>query len=204
MPPSITSSRKKCPVMRLPIRRPYMSGKTASTVSISPLSMRSPTCLRVSMPRTGLSNIGSVLRDEYALPLAVVIEGRRPQLAADAATLDAAERHLQVDAPARVDRKDARLDGARHPQRAADVARPQRAGEAVEGGVGEPHRLLLGVERQDGHYGPEDLLPGDLHLGRDAAQHRRLVEAAAIVEAAVQHAAAGAQARSLLDGAAHV
>src|SRR5436309_77886 len=167
------------------MKRPYMSGKTASTVSISPRSTRSASSPRVSMPRTGLSLISaspeSFRRDEHALQLAVVLERGGPQLAPDAAALDAAEGHLEVDAPARVDRQDPGLDRAGDAQRAADVARPQRPREAVERGVGEPDGRLLAVERQDRHHRPEDLLAGDLHAGRHVAEDPRLIGAAAAI-----------------------
>ncbi len=61
----------------------------------------------------------------------------------------------------------------RRPQGLADVPAPDRAGQAVRGGVGEPDRLLLGVERDDRHDRSEDLLAGDPHLVGDPGEDRR-------------------------------
>ena len=47
---------------------------------------------------------------------------------------------------------------ARDPQRPADVAGPDRAGQAVLGVVGQPDRVGLVVERQHRHDRAEDLL----------------------------------------------
>src|SRR5438046_773772 len=140
-----------------------MSGKTARTVSISPCSIASASSDRVSIPGTELRDISSsfvsfvvgsrhcgsglLVCDEDALDLAVVFERRRAQLAPDPALLEPAERHLEVDAVARVHRDDARLDGAHDAQGAPDVARPDRTREPVYGIVGEADRLRLVAER---------------------------------------------------------
>src|SRR6266545_6614433 len=179
-----------------------MSGKTASTVSISPRSTSSVSSSRVNNPRTGSWGICLLRSNEYAFPFAVVIERRRAQLAPDAAPLDTAERHFQMDAPARVDRDHAGLERPHDPQRAGEVARPQRPRETVDRVVGQPDRLLLGVERQDGDDRAEDLLAGDLRAGIDVAEDRRLVEAAAVPGIAGLHLAAAAERRSPGDGAA--
>jgi hypothetical protein len=131
-----------------------------------------------------------------------VIERRGTQLAPDAAPLDAAERHLQVDAPARIDRDHAGLDRPHYAERTGEVARPERPREAVDRVVGQPDRLLFGVERQDGGDRSEDLLAGDLRAGVDVAEDRRLVEAAAVPGISGLHFAAAAERRSLQGGAA--
>ncbi len=38
------------------------------------------------------------------------------------------------------------------------VRGPHRRGQAVLAAVGEAHRVVLGLERRDGHHRPEDLL----------------------------------------------
>src|SRR5262245_60405649 len=50
MPCSAVSSRKKRPVMRLPTSRPYKSGTTVTTVSISPAWIASSSSARESRP----------------------------------------------------------------------------------------------------------------------------------------------------------
>src|ERR1700726_3314968 len=136
-------------------------------------------------------------RDEHALPLAVMIEGGKAQLAPDATSLDAAERHLQVDAPTRVDRDHPRLDGTRHAQGPREVPRPEGAGEAIRRAVGQPDGLLLAVERQDGDDRTEDLLLGERHGGGHVAEDRGTIEAAAIEGLAPQRLPAGTERRSL-------
>ena len=66
-----------------------------------------------------------------SLPLSVMVERLQAQLAPEAALLDAAERRFEMDAAAGVDGEVAGLHGARDAEGAADVARPDRAGEAV-------------------------------------------------------------------------
>ncbi len=72
----------------------------------------------------------------------------------------------------RVDREVAGLDAARHPQRPADVAGPDRPGQAVLRVVGHPDRVGLVVERHHRHHRPEHLLAPDPVLGADAGARR--------------------------------
>ena len=78
-----------------------------------------------------------------------------------------------MDRRVRVDADDAGLERLRRPQRLADVAAPDRAGQPVRRRVGEAERLLLGVERDDRDDRPEDLLAGDAHVVRDAVEDGR-------------------------------
>src|SRR4029079_6315731 len=110
--------------------------------------------------------------DEDVLRLGVEVEGAHPELPPDPGHLVAAERRLRVDGAVRVDRDDARLESLRRPQRLADVAAPDRAGQPVRRRVGEAKGLLLGVEGDDRHHWPEDLLPGDSHVVRHAVEDR--------------------------------
>src|SRR5712692_4146735 len=119
-----------------------------------------------------------LVAQEDALDLAVGLKGRHPQLAAEAALLDAAERSLEEDATAAVDREDAGLQGAGHTQGAAEVAGPERAGEAVEAGVGDRDRFFLAVERNRDDHGTEDLLACDAHVVSDTGEDRRPQETA--------------------------
>src|SRR5579872_5704772 len=67
----------------------------------------------------------------HVLHFGVEIECFGSELAADAAHLEAAERRLHVDRRIAVDTEIAGADAAYHAQRAADVPRPDRAGETV-------------------------------------------------------------------------
>src|SRR5687767_1587507 len=112
---------KNRPTTRLPTRRPYMSGKTTSTVSMSLLTTRRLSSLRSIRPCivTSLADV-----DIHSLPLGIVIEGLEAELAAEAGALHAAERTFEVHAAAGVDREVARFHGPRDAHRAGDVARP--------------------------------------------------------------------------------
>ena len=56
------------------------------------------------------------------------------------------------------------------------VVRPDVRGKPVLRRVGEPHRLVLVVERRRHEHGPEDLLLEDLHRLVDVGDHGRLEE----------------------------
>src|SRR5205823_5276125 len=80
-------------------------------------------------------------------PLRVRIERLKAELAPKSALLHAAERRLKMHAAAGIDREVAALHGAGDAESAADVARPDRAGEAVVAVVGEAHGVGLVAER---------------------------------------------------------
>src|SRR5262249_48139593 len=92
--------------------------------------------------------------------------------------LVAAERRAEVRVSA-VQVDVSRADPARDRARVLDVARGHVAGEPVEGVVGDLHRLLLGLVRQDRQHGAEDLLARDRHVVPHVAEDRRLDEVAA-------------------------
>ena len=66
----------------------------------------------------------------------------------------------------------------RDAQRAADVARPHRGGQAVAGGVGPLDRLLLVGEALHGDHRAEDLALDHLVVLPQAGDDRRLQEEA--------------------------
>src|SRR5258706_10619134 len=103
----------------------------------------------------------SFLAEENAFCLGVVLEGRHAELAPEAALFHATERSFEEHAPATVDGKDSRLDGARDAQRPPEVAREERAGEAVGRVVREADGVLFVLEGNDADDRTEDLLPGD-------------------------------------------
>src|SRR5258708_30282207 len=122
-----------------------MSGKADSTVSISPSAMRR---LSSSMSiRPCISSSALLHVNVNRLPFRIVIQRRQPQLAAQATLFHAAERRLHVYAAPGIDGEVAGLHGAGNAEGPADVARPDRAGEAVARVVRQGHRLRLVAER---------------------------------------------------------
>ncbi len=81
-----------------------------------------------------------VAGDEDVLLLGERVRRVRAELPAEAGLLEAAERRPVAHRRVRVDAEVAGLDPARDPQRPADVAGEDRAGQAVLGVVGEPRR----------------------------------------------------------------
>ena len=102
-----------------------------------------------------------VADDEDVLLLGERVRGVRAELAAEPGLLVAAERRPVAHRRVRVHAEVAGLDAARDPQRPADVAGEDRAGQAVLGVVGQRDRLLLVVERHHRDDRPEDLLAPD-------------------------------------------
>src|SRR5215212_1411829 len=119
MPCSMTSSTKKRAVMRLPTSRPYMSGKTAMTVSTSPSATERFSCSRSMRPCISVRGLRFAvdLRPNIQinrLPLRIRLQRLQPQLPPQAAALHAAEGSFQMDAAAGVDRDVAGLHGTDH------------------------------------------------------------------------------------------
>ena len=76
-----------------------------------------------------------------------------------------------------------------------DVGGVDRAAEAVGRVVGDAHRLVDVVERQDRQHRAEDLLAGDAHVVAHVGEDRRLQEVAA--RQVRRAAAAGGETRAL-------
>src|SRR5581483_1035002 len=110
--------------------------------------------------------------------LEVEVERVDRELAAEAGLLVAAERDPGKRGERHVDADHARLDARGDAVPARGVAGPDRGEEAVLDVVRDPNRVLLVLERDDGHDGAEDLLLRDLHRVRDLREHGRLVEGA--------------------------
>src|SRR5262249_46489514 len=119
------------------------------------------------------------------LDLRVVLERVRAQVLAVARLLVTAVRHLRDQRDVVVDPDGAELELARRVQRPADVARPDRSGQAVIDAVRPGERLVVVGEALDGHDRLEDLTLDDLVLLADIRNHRRLDEEATV---AVRHA----------------
>src|SRR6185503_16517462 len=101
--------------------------------------------------------------DADALRLQVRLEPLHPELASDAALLDAAEGALGQSDVVGVDPDVADAQPARDADRTVEVARPHRAAEPELVVVGQPQRLGLGVEGDHRQDRPEDLLARDRH-----------------------------------------
>src|SRR5829696_4833935 len=87
----------------------------------------------------------------------VVLERVHGEVLAVAGLLEAAVRHLGGERDVVVDPHTAETQRLGDAQPAADVARPDRRGEAVLGAVGPGDRLILFGEALDGDDRPEDL-----------------------------------------------
>src|SRR5512133_3747003 len=94
------------------------------------------------------------------LDLGVGVERVGAELAAEARLLEAAERGRDPHRGVVVDREHAGVDRPRHAQGTGAVAGPDRAREAVDRVVCDPHRLLLAPEGDHAGDRPEDLLAG--------------------------------------------
>src|SRR5688572_27274781 len=108
----------------------------------------------------------------------VVLEAVHREVLAVAGLLEAAVRHLAHERQVVVDPHAAEAHRLRHPQRAADVARPHAAGQPVGRAVGPLERLVLVVEALDRDDRAEDLLLDHLVVLAQAVDHGRLDEEA--------------------------
>ena len=107
-----------------------------------------------------------------------------PELAADAAGLEAAPGGVGIDHLQRVDPDVAGVDPRRHPLGAHRIAADDGGDQAVVAVVRHLDRLGLGPKAADRQHRPEDLLApeeaGGRHVGEDAGLHE---EAAAVASA---------------------
>src|ERR1700736_5025005 len=131
------------------------------------------------VPVRAMSNPSCLLEtDEDVLDCRVELQRVHTQLAADAAALVAAEGRLLMDASAAVDAEHPGLDAPGDPQRAPDVARPDRPEKPVRRVVHEPQDLVLVGEGDDGQHRSENFLLRDPHAILGAVEHRWLEETA--------------------------
>jgi len=101
-------------------------------------------------------------RDRQRLGLEELLEPRLAHLPADAGLLEPAEGHVGTEPGAAVDADGAGPDPARDREGTVAVAAEHRARQAVDRVVGDPHRVVVAVVRDDHQHRPEDLLLGDL------------------------------------------
>src|SRR4051794_27096192 len=140
-----------------------------------------------------------------ALDLQELLDCVAAVLTSVARLLVAAERGERVEGAA-IDLDLAGADPLRHTDRPVLVRRPDAAGEAVVGVVGDPNCVVLALVGLDRQHRAEDLLLGDRHLRRHLGEDGGADEVA-LVEALRRRGTAGEQLRSfglaLLDVAAH-
>src|SRR6202043_3373844 len=97
-------------------------------------------------------------RGPHDLRLEICLETLVAVLAAEARSLEAAERRAGVDGTPRVHVHRARAQGPRQPVGARHVARPHAGGKAIFGVVGASRDLLERVIRRHHKPGTEDLI----------------------------------------------
>src|SRR5579859_6326264 len=108
-------------------------------------------------PRRAAS--ASAMMRNHRLERGERVQRRHAFLAAVAGAADAAERQLDPAAGAViVEEHLTRLEPLRDAQEPRTIARPHARHQAVGRSVRDAHRLILTVERNDHHDGPEDLL----------------------------------------------
>src|SRR3954468_18116876 len=135
--------------------------------------------VNVVLPQTAGS--ASVLRSRNssrpAAPTSPAAPGRlfAAHLAADAGLLVAAERRVRCVPEAAVDAHRAGADAPRDRQRAVVIGTDDRAGQAVDGVVGDADRVVVTVVRQDDEDRPEQLVLRDRRVLVNTSEQRRFV-----------------------------
>src|SRR5437588_6364272 len=139
----------------------------------------------------------SVETDENILDFRVELKGVHSELAPDAAALVPTKGRFLVDALAAVDTQHACPDAPCHPQGPADVARPDRARQAVWAVVDHRQQLRLVSERNDAQDRAEDLFLGDSHRVGCRREHGWL-QVAPPAQACARRLSPGEQGSALL------
>src|SRR5271156_4531303 len=153
----------------IPLPAPVMTATRSCkrcTIKTTPFLVRSPPG---AYGAALCGSLSSLRRDEDVLGLGERVGGVRPEFADEAGLLEAAERRPVPHRRMRVHRQVAAVHRPGPPDRAADLAGPDRAGQAVGRVVGDRHRLGLVGERRHGHHRAEHLLG----VGRVIGTHRR-------------------------------
>src|SRR5215218_4101149 len=167
-PSDLKSAADSAPIpLAVPVMTQTLPAKRPMVTSAGQPAPRSD-----ANPRPPASRNDSFRRVVHVLQLRVVIERVGPELASEARLLEAPEGRAHAHGPVRVDGEHTGLDGPRDAQRLGAVASPDRAGEAVDRVVGEPHRLRLVTEGDDAGDRTEDLLARRAVVVRHGAEHR--------------------------------
>src|SRR5262249_54394973 len=156
------------------------SCRTASTSSGTASHSRCAraTDRRVVTGRLGRGGCGRSCPPGDLLYLRVLLHAPAPAFAPDAALFEATEWAVEhVDAV--VDPHHAGADALGQRDRPAGVAGVDGAAQTVRGLVGDTNRLVLVLERNDGHHRTEDLLARDALIVAHVAEQGGLEEVAA-------------------------
>src|SRR6267378_4144218 len=109
--------------------------------------------------------------DPHRLGLQIRVERLAPQIAAEPAGLEPAERRARVVEVVAVDPNRAGANRPGGAVRFLDILRPDPGREAVHRLIRDLYPVVEVIERQHGQHRPEDLLAGDRHRGLDAVEH---------------------------------
>src|SRR5437764_6917308 len=171
-PSSVTSARS---MTTTSAPASFTSSAVAAPMPVAPPTTRArlPSYLKASN-RLMSSLPVSACRPGDRLRLQILLEPRNPVLAADAAVLVAAERHVGTDGHPAVDGDEAGPDAAGDGERALERSRRDHAGEPVLALVGDADGIVVVLEGDDDEDRAEDLLLGDRHRVVDVDEHRGL------------------------------
>src|SRR4051794_37490729 len=171
---SVTSARTNSPPTSSACALPPASSRSATTTCAPsaanrralarPMPLAAPVMtatLPSSLPAMPCLSVrsSSVRCEEDVLHVGERVQRIGPELAAEPRLLHPAERRPVPHRRVGVHRQVAGLDRPGHTERPPQVLGPDRAGQPVLGVVGQPDRLGLVVERDDGDHRAEDLLP---------------------------------------------
>src|ERR1700680_983680 len=131
-----------------------------STDASRPIPPAAPV-ITATFPSRRPISVSALRCHEHVLDLGVTVEGVHPQLASEPGLLEAPEGCRHPHRGIAVDRKHAGLERSRDAQRTSTVGRPDRSGQSIRCVVGDPYRIGLVAERNDGRDRPEDLVACD-------------------------------------------
>src|ERR1035437_5869624 len=157
---------------RSQVARADISATTSAQVQHSPSNTKTGL---VSLARASTTSAAVAKASRgNGLQLEVLLEPLSPVLPTDATRLVSAEGAGKVGRIL-VDPDGPGPDSASHLEPVGLIARPYGTGQSILRFVGDAHRLLLAVVRDDHHYRAEDLLTGDPHGildgGKDGRTH---------------------------------
>src|SRR6202049_2162857 len=110
------------------------------------------------------------------LRLGVMLQGSRPKLSSESATLVPAKRQRRVHQAVGIDPHRARLQSSRYHVRLLHIPCPYCRGQSVLISIRHLDHLVQIVEAQSGEHGTKDFLARNLHVVADVAEDRRLDE----------------------------
>src|SRR5699024_5450619 len=189
------------------IRRPWVSvvgaraGRSSRRRSVWHGSHAANSQPRYAVGAKNRSEAGASPRHADILGFGEKAQRLRTAFAAMTGMLHAAERRAQVAQHPAVDPDDAEIQPRGDAVRARGIGGPERGGQAVVGGVGDGHGVVLVIEGNQRHHGAEDFLAVGGAVERQAFGRRGRDEpavAAAPVVAQVERVAAGQDGAALV------